>query len=250
MLNKEAKNGVRSLETRSQLSRWFWECKKIREIFGTDLTATICMKQSIRRFGENTGIHASAIIMRARDLTDCCRCHVPKIWAMVNTIEGDLSRSRCYQMDFWVWKSSALWKRRWRDQAKPRHRHCHWWYSLDDELLLTGCTNRAIPPLLSSWKSGYSRKYLRELKPDKFADLIAWTPYPPRDPSLTPWIPRPKMGKKQVVFDCPRWKIYLLNLWHHRYIRNVMLLSQNWPGLAKEMRIFWERHGKKPCHSR
>ncbi|MEO7765830.1 MAG: DNA polymerase III subunit alpha, partial [Ferruginibacter sp.] len=175
---KEAKNGVKSLEEKEQLTSDDVEnVKKLREIYNrSDLHSTILHEAEILEGSvRNTGIHASAIIIAPRDLTDLLPVASSKeseLW--LTQIEGgSIEEAGVIKMDFLGLKTLSILK-----TALSLIKQNHGVsiaiddIPLDDELTYQlyqqGDTNATF-----QFESAGMQKYLRELKPDKFADLIA-----------------------------------------------------------------------------
>jgi DNA polymerase-3 subunit alpha len=112
---KEAKNGVKSLEEKEQLQADDLEnVKKLREIYsGNDLHSTILHEAEILEGSvRNTGIHASAIIIAPKDLTDLLPVASSKeseLW--LTQIEGgSIEEAGVIKMDFLGLKTLSIMK--------------------------------------------------------------------------------------------------------------------------------------------
>src|SRR3984885_15333521 len=204
---KEAKNGDKSLEEKEQLQGEDVEnVKKLREIYnGTDLNSKILHEAEILEGSvRNTGIHASAIIIAPKDLTDLLPVATSKeseLWLTQiggNTIE----EAGVIKMDFLGLRTLSILK-----TALSLINQNHGIkieideIPLDDELTYKlyqrGDTNGTF-----QFESPGMQKYLRELKPDKFDDLIAMNAlYRPGPMAYIPEYVDRKNGKKQVEYD-------------------------------------------------
>ena len=253
MTTKEAKDGVKSLEEKEQLqAEDFENIKKLREIYnGTDLHSTILHEAEILEGSvRNTGIHASAIIIAPRDLTDLLPVASSKeseLW--LTQIEGgSIEEAGVIKMDFLGLKTLSILK-----TALSLIKQNHGVsiaindIPLDDELTYKlyqqGDTNATF-----QFESVGMQKYLRELKPDKFADLIAMNAlYRPGPIAYIPEYIDRKNGKKQVVFDLPDMEEYLQETYGITvYQEQVMLLSQKLAGFSKgDADILRKAMGKK-----
>src|SRR4029079_241408 len=118
---------------------------------------------------------------------------------------------------------------------------------LDDELTYRlyqlGDTNATF-----QFESAGMQKYLRELKPDKFADLIAMNAlYRPGPMAYIPDYIDRKHGKKQVTYDLPDMEEYLKETYGITvYQEQVMLLSQKLAGFSKgDADVLRKAMGKK-----
>ncbi len=253
MTTKEAKDGVKSLEEKEQLqAEDFENIKKLREIYnGTDLHSSILHEAEILEGSvRNTGIHASAIIIAPKDLTDLLPVASSKeseLW--LTQIEGgSIEEAGVIKMDFLGLKTLSILK-----TALSLIKQNHGVsiaindIPLDDELTYKlyqqGDTNATF-----QFESVGMQKYLRELKPDKFADLIAMNAlYRPGPIAYIPEYIDRKNGKKQVVFDLPDMEEYLQETYGITvYQEQVMLLSQKLAGFSKgDADILRKAMGKK-----
>ena len=250
---KEAKNGVKSLEEKEQLQPDDIEnVKKLREIYNsTTLHSTILHEAEILDGSvRNTGIHASAIIIAPRDLTDLLPVASSKeseLW--LTQIEGgSIEEAGVIKMDFLGLKTLSILKTA-LSLIKQNHDIAIAIddIPLDDELTYKlyqqGDTNATF-----QFESPGMQKYLRELKPDKFADLIAMNAlYRPGPIAYIPEYIDRKHGKKQVVFDLPDMEEHLKETYGITvYQEQVMLLSQKLAGFSKgDADILRKAMGKK-----
>ena len=250
---KESKDGTKSLEEKEQLQPEDIEnVKKLREIYkGTDLHSTILHEAEILEGSvRNTGIHASAIIIAPKDLTDLLPVASSKeseLW--LTQIEGgSIEEAGVIKMDFLGLKTLSILK-----TALSLIKQLHDVsiaiddIPLDDELTYKlyqqGDTNATF-----QFESVGMQKYLRELKPDKFADLIAMNAlYRPGPIAYIPEYIDRKLGKKQVEYDLPDMEEYLKETYGITvYQEQVMLLSQKLAGFSKgDADILRKAMGKK-----
>ncbi len=250
---KEAKDGVKSLEEKEQLQPDDIEnVKKLREIYnGNDLHSTILHEAEILEGSvRNTGIHASAIIIAPKDLTDLLPVASSKeseLW--LTQIEGgSIEEAGVIKMDFLGLKTLSILK-----TALSLIKQNHGvsididYIALDDEktykLYQQGDTNATF-----QFESPGMQKYLRELKPDKFDDLIAMNAlYRPGPIAYIPEYIDRKSGKKEVIFDLPEMEEYLKDTYGITvYQEQVMLLSQKLAGFSKgDADILRKAMGKK-----
>ncbi len=250
---KEAKNGEKSLEEKEQLlPDDFENVKKLRDIYnGSDLQSKILHEAEILEGSvRNTGIHASAIIIAPKDLTDLLPVATSKesnLW--LTQIEGNsIEEAGVIKMDFLGLKTLSILK-----TALSLIKVNHGvdididYIPLDDELTYKlyqqGDTNGTF-----QFESPGMQKYLRELKPDKFDDLIAMNAlYRPGPIAYIPEFIDRKNGKKQVEYDIPAQKEYLQSTYGITvYQEQVMLLSQKLAGFSKgDADILRKAMGKK-----
>jgi DNA polymerase-3 subunit alpha len=251
---KEAKNGEKSLEEKEQLQSDDLEnVKRLREIYnsGDNLNSKILHEAEILEGSvRNTGIHASAIIIAPKDLTDLLPVATSKeseLW--LTQIEGNsIEEAGVIKMDFLGLKTLSILK-----TALHLIRQNHNVeiaiddIPLDDEkaykLYQHGDTNGTF-----QFESPGMQKYLRELKPDKFDDLIAMNAlYRPGPMGYIPEFIDRKHGKKQVEYDLPDMEEHLKETYGITvYQEQVMLLSQKLAGFSKgDADVLRKAMGKK-----
>ena len=226
--------------------------KKLREIYkGDDLPGKILHEAEILEGSvRNTGIHASAIIIAPRDLTELLPVATSKeseLW--LTQIEGNsIEEAGVIKMDFLGLKTLSILK-----TALHLIKQNHGVVididdiPLDDEktykLYQQGDTNGTF-----QFESPGMQKYLRELKPDKFDDLIAMNAlYRPGPMAYIPEYIDRKHGKKQVVYDLADMEEYLKETYGITvYQEQVMLLSQKLGGFSKgDADVLRKAMGKK-----
>jgi DNA polymerase III subunit alpha len=250
---KESKNGEKSLEEKEALQADDVEnVKKLREIYNrTDLLSTILHEAEILEGSvRNTGIHASAIIIAPKDLTELLPVATSKeseLW--LTQIEGNsIEEAGVIKMDFLGLKTLSILKTALR-LIKQNHGVVIDIDAipLDDEqtykLYQHGDTNGTF-----QFESPGMQKYLRELKPDKFDDLIAMNAlYRPGPMSYIPEYIDRKHGKKQVEYDLVDMEEHLKETYGITvYQEQVMLLSQKLAGFSKgDADVLRKAMGKK-----
>lgn len=245
--------GEKSLEEKEQLQAEDIEnVKKLREIYaGDDLQSKILHEAEILEGSvRNTGIHASAIIIAPKDLTELLPVATSKesdLW--LTQIEGNsIEEAGVIKMDFLGLKTLSILK-----TALSLIKQNHGIIididaiPLDDEktykLYQQGDTNGTF-----QFESPGMQKHLRELKPDKFADLIAMNAlYRPGPMAYIPDYIDRKHGKKAVVYDLPDMEEFLKETYGITvYQEQVMLLSQKLGGFSKgDADILRKAMGKK-----
>jgi DNA polymerase-3 subunit alpha len=226
--------------------------KKLREIYaGTDIRAQV-LKEAERLEGSvrNTGIHAAGIIIAPRDLTDLIPVAIAKdspLW--VTQIEGStIEEAGVIKMDFLGLKTLSILKTA-LELIKQNHKieiNLDT-IPLDDEktflLYQRGETNATF-----QFESIGMQKYLRELKPDKFADLIAMNAlYRPGPIAYIPNFIDRKHGREAITYDLADMEEYLSDTYGITvYQEQVMLLSQKIGGFTKGMAdVLRKAMGKK-----
>jgi DNA polymerase-3 subunit alpha len=253
--SKEAKEGQKSLEDKEGFGPEDIEnIKRLREIYNGDPKdlRTQVLKEAERLEGSvrNTGIHAAGIIIAPKDLTELIPVATAKdsdLW--VTQIEGSIIEDAgVIKMDFLGLKTLSILK-----TALELIRQNHGVeieidnIPLDDEktylLYQKGETNGTF-----QFESPGMQKYLRELKPDKFADLIAMNAlYRPGPMAYIPQYVARKHGREEVVYDIPDMKEYLEETYGITvYQEQVMLLSQSLAGFSKgDADVLRKAMGKK-----
>ncbi|WP_153797267.1 DNA polymerase III subunit alpha [Foetidibacter luteolus] len=250
---KEAKDGQKSLEEKEGYGGEELEnIKRLREIYaGTDIRGQV-LREAERLEGSvrNTGIHAAGIIIAPKDLTELIPVATAKdsdLW--VTQIEGSvIEEAGVIKMDFLGLKTLSIIK-----TALELIKQNHGVdividdIPLDDEatyqLYQKGETNGTF-----QFESPGMQKYLRELKPDKFADLIAMNAlYRPGPMAYIPQYVARKHGREEVVYDIADMQEYLEETYGITvYQEQVMLLSQKIAGFSKgDADVLRKAMGKK-----
>ncbi|NCI46261.1 DNA polymerase III subunit alpha [Sediminibacterium soli] len=248
-----AKEGEKSLEEKEGYQQEDIEnIRKLREIYnGTDIRAQV-LKEAERLEGSvrNTGIHAAGIIIAPKDLTELLPVATARdsdLW--VTQIEGSIIEDAgVIKMDFLGLKTLSILK-----TALELIRQNHGveidldTIPLDDEqtfqLYQRGETNATF-----QFESVGMQKYLRELKPDKFDDLIAMNAlYRPGPIAYIPKFIDRKHGREEISYDLPDMEEYLVDTYGITvYQEQVMLLSQKLAGFTKgDADVLRKAMGKK-----
>jgi DNA polymerase-3 subunit alpha len=198
----------------------------------------------------NTGVHAAGIIIAPYDLTDI----VPVATAkdsdlLVTQYDGRvIEDAGVIKMDFLGLKTLTIIKDALR-MIKANHGvHIDIDYiPLDDvktyELYQRGDTNGTF-----QFESDGMQMYLRDLKPDKFEDLIAMNAlYRPGPIEYIPNFIKRKHGQEPIVFDLADMEEYLGETYGITvYQEQVMLLSQKLAGFSKgDADVLRKAMGKK-----
>jgi len=251
---KEAEKGdEKSLEEKESLQGEDIEnVKKLREIYKKDdlLSRILHEAEILEGSVRNTGIHASAIIIAPKDLTDILPVATSKesnLW--VTQIEGgSIEEAGVIKMDFLGLKTLSILKTALKLISQNHQIDIDIDYiPLDDEktykLYQQGDTNGTF-----QFESVGMQKYLRELKPDKFDDLIAMNAlYRPGPMSYIPQFISRKHGREIVVYDLPEMQEFLEDTYGITvYQEQVMLLSQKLAGFTKgQADVLRKAMGKK-----
>lgn len=225
---------------KSELSSEDFEMvKQLRQIAnGNDLAAqTVKQARLLEGSLRNTGIHACGVIITPDDI----RNFVPVATAkdsnlFVTQFDNSVVESAgLLKMDFLGLKNLTiikdavkLIKQRHGIELDPDK------FPLNDEktyqLFQQGATNG-----LFQFESPGMQKYLRELKPDKFDDLIAMNAlYRPGPLEYIPNFIRRKHGLEPITYDLPEMEEYLKETYGITvYQEQVMLLSQKLADFTK-----------------
>ncbi|HNA65772.1 MAG TPA: DNA polymerase III subunit alpha, partial [Saprospiraceae bacterium] len=185
----------------------------------------------------NTGVHAAGLIIAPKDLTDLLPIAVAKDSALyVTQFEGEVIESAgVIKMDFLGLRTLSIIKTALK-LIKENHNVIIDidTIPLDDlktfELYQRGETNATF-----QFESPGMQKYLRELKPDKFEDLIAMNAlYRPGPLEYIPTYIKRKHGREPIEYDLPQMEEYLKETYGVTvYQEQVMLLSQKLAGFTK-----------------
>ncbi len=247
------KDGPKSLEEKEGLQAEDLEnVKQLRSIYnGNDIRAQI-LKEAERLEGSvrNTGIHAAGIIIAPRDLTDLIPIATSKdseLW--LTQFEGKvIEDAGVIKMDFLGLKTLSILK----TALELIHQNYGLQIDLDTlplddsktfQLYQKGETNGTF-----QFESPGMQKYLRELKPDQFNDLIAMNAlYRPGPIAYIPNFIDRKHGREPIVYDVPEMEEYLSDTYGITvYQEQVMLLSQKLGGFTKgDADVLRKAMGKK-----
>ncbi len=246
-------DGEKSLKTKEGLnSDELEDVKKLRKIYeGTDLAGRV-MKEAVILEGSvrNTGIHAAGIIIAPKDLTEIIPvCASKETELLITQFEGKIIEDAgVIKMDFLGLKTLTIIR-----DALQLIKENHGieididTIPLDDkktlELYQRGDANGTF-----QFESVGMQKYLRELKPDKFEDLIAMNAlYRPGPLEYIPNFIARKHGREKIAYDLPEMEEYLKDTYGITvYQEQVMLLSQKLAGFTKgDADVLRKAMGKK-----
>lgn len=225
---------------------------KLREVYAEEslhsqvLHAAETLEGSVR----NTGIHAAGIIIAPQDLSELLPvCTTKDVDLLITQYEGNvIENAGVIKMDFLGLKTLtilkdalALIKRNYGVDIDLDT------LALDDEktyeLYQRGDTNGTF-----QFESPGMQKHLINLKPDKFADLIAMNAlYRPGPLEYIPSYIRRKQGQEPIAYDLPEMADYLAETYGITvYQEQVMLLSQSLAGFTKgDADVLRKAMGKK-----
>jgi len=212
---------------------------ELKEILkGNDLRAQVLREaEKLEGSVRNTGVHAAGIIIAPYDLTDIVPVAVAKDSdLLVTQYDGRvIEDAGVIKMDFLGLKTLTILK-----DALMLIKQNHDvtididTIPLDDpktfELYQRGDTNGTF-----QFESDGMQMYLRELKPDKFEDLIAMNAlYRPGPMEYIPNFISRKHGREPITFDLADMEEYLGETYGITvYQEQVMLLSQKLAGFTK-----------------
>ena len=225
---------------------------ELKEIVkGNDLRATVLREaEKLEGSVRNTGVHAAGIIIAPDDLTNI----VPVATAkdsdlLVTQFDGRvIEDAGVIKMDFLGLKTLTIIKDALRLIKQNHGIEIDIDYiSLEDEdtfaLYQRGDTNGTF-----QFESDGMQMYLRELKPDKFEDLIAMNAlYRPGPIEYIPNFINRKHGREPITFDLEDMEEYLGETYGITvYQEQVMLLSQKLAGFSKgDADVLRKAMGKK-----
>jgi DNA polymerase-3 subunit alpha len=226
--------------------------KKLRDIYnGEDMRSKVLHEAEILEGSvRNTGIHASAIIIAPQDLMELIPVATSKdsdLW--LTQIDGNnIESAGVLKMDFLGLRTLSILKTALQ-LIKQNH-------SIDIDLDALPLDDEKTYKLFQradtngtfQFESGGMRKYLRDLKPDKFNDLIAMNAlFRPGPMAYIPDYIERKHGRQEIHYDLPEMEEILKDTYGITvYQEQVMLLSQKIAGFSKgDADILRKAMGKK-----
>jgi DNA polymerase-3 subunit alpha len=226
--------------------------KKLREIYNSKGIQSEVLHIAERLEGSvrNTGIHAAGIIIAPKDLTELIPVFASKETDLcITQIEGSIIEdSGVIKMDFLGLKTLSI----IRDALIMIKQNHGVDINIDDiplddqktyELYQRGDTIATF-----QFESPGMQKYLKELKPDQFADLIAMNAlYRPGPMAYIPQYVDRKHGREEVTYDLTEMEEYLKETYGITvYQEQVMLLAQKLAGFSKgDADVLRKAMGKK-----
>lgn len=198
----------------------------------------------------NTGIHAAGIIIAPEDLSSLLPvCTSKDVDLLITQYEGNtIENAGVIKMDFLGLKTLTIIK----DALELIRRNYGKEIDIDQiplddtetyALYQRGDTNGTF-----QFESAGMQKYLRDLKPDKFADLIAMNAlYRPGPLEYIPNFIKRKHGIETISYDLPEMEEYLADTYGITvYQEQVMLLSQKLADFSKgDADVLRKAMGKK-----
>jgi DNA polymerase-3 subunit alpha len=246
--------GEKSLEEKEGLgAEEIEQVNAIREIYNDESmlqSRVLHEAEKLEGSVRNTGIHAAGIIIAPKDLSELIPVAANKdVSLLITQFEGNVIESAgVIKMDFLGLKTLTIIK----DALNLIKRNYGIDIDIDSiplddlktyELYQHGETNGTF-----QFESPGMQKYLRELKPDKFADLIAMNAlYRPGPLEYIPNFIKRKNGEETISYDLPEMEEYLSDTYGITvYQEQVMLLSQKIGGFSKgDADVLRKAMGKK-----
>jgi len=228
------------------------DVEKLRAFYnGNDLKAEV-LKAAVKLEGSirQTGVHPAGIIIAPEDITNILPVATSKDSDLfVTQFEGNIiENAGVIKMDFLglrnlsIIKSTLqMLKKKYGLDLDPDS------IPLDDEKTLE-LYRRADTLGTFQFESAGMQKYLKDLRPDKFEDLIAMNAlYRPGPIEYIPEYIERKHGRKPIDYDLPEMEEHLRETYGITvYQEQVMLLSQKLAGFTKgEADILRKAMGKK-----
>lgn len=236
----------------TSLASAFGEIKELADIKkGNDLRAQV-LQQAVVLEGSvrNTGTHACGVIITPDDLTNFVPVSTAKDSDMLVTqFDNSVVESAgMLKMDFLGLTTLTIIKTALKNIRKSRGIEIDIdAVPLDDaktyQLFQRGETTGTF-----QFESAGMQKYLRQLKPDKFEDLIAMNAlYRPGPMEYIPLFINRKHGREPIKYDLPEMEEHLGETYGITvYQEQVMLLSQKLAGFSKgDADVLRKAMGKK-----
>ena len=227
--------------------------KQLREILADKndprsaiLREALILEGSVR----GTGIHAAGIIIAPKDLTEIIPVATSKESDLYVTQFGGnvIEEAGVIKMDFLGLKTLTI----MRDALVLIEKNHGKKIDIDniplDDLKTYALYQRAETNGTFQFESAGMQKYLKELKPDRFADLIAMNAlYRPGPMDYIPNFINRKWGREPVTYDLPAMEEYLSDTYGICvYQEQIMLLSQKLANFSKgDADVLRKAMGKK-----
>ena len=247
-------DGDKSLKDKEGLSsEEIEDVKALRKIYddkGSAQSKVLHEAEILEGGVRGTGVHAAGIIIAPKDLTEIVPIATSKDTEFYLTqYQGKvIEDAGVIKMDFLGLKTLTI----IRDALRLIKQNYDVDIDIDSiplddpktfELYQRGETNATF-----QFESAGMQKYLKELKPDKFGDLIAMNAlYRPGPIAYIPDYILRKHGKQKIVYDLPEMEEYLQETYGITvYQEQVMLLSQKLGGFSKgDADVLRKAMGKK-----
>ncbi len=226
--------------------------KQLREILASgEATADVLSEaEKIEGSVRGTGIHAAGIIIAPSDLTEIIPvCTSKESTLLITQYEGKvIEDAGVIKMDFLGLKTLTI----IRDALRMIKANHGTEIDIDaiplDDPKTFALYQRAETNGTFQFESVGMQKYLRELRPDQFGDLIAMNAlYRPGPIEYIPSFIKRKLGQEAIVYDLPEMEDLLRETYGVTvYQEQVMLLSQKLAGFTKgDADVLRKAMGKK-----
>ena len=189
----------------------------------------------------NTGVHACGVIITPKDIRELVPVAVAKDEELLITQYDNsvVENAGLLKMDFLGLRTLTI-----INDAIELIEQNHGVKIVPDDIPLDDVKTyelfqRAETVGIFQYESPGMQKHLRELKPDKFDDLIAMNAlYRPGPLQYIPNFIDRKHGREEIEYDLPAMEEHLAETYGITvYQEQVMLLSQNWPISLKVKQI-------------
>lgn len=218
----------------------------------TDSNASTTLKDALRIEGSvrNIGVHAAGVIIAAEPITQMMPvCRVKDSTMAVSQIEGaDIESAGVLKMDFLGLKTLSIIRRTLETIANIHHKKIDIDNIPLDDPKTFALYQRGDTQGTFQFESPGMQKYLKELQPDAFEDLVAMNAlYRPGPMEYIPQFIRRKHGKEAIIYDLPEMEPYLKDTYGITvYQEQVMLLSQKIADFSKgDADVLRKAMGKK-----
>ncbi len=226
--------------------------KQLRDILeGGELLADVLREaEKLEGSVRGIGIHAAGLIIAPHDLKEILPvCTTKDSPMLVTQYDGKVVEDAgVIKMDFLGLKTLTI----IRDALRMIEANTGKWIEIDeiplDDTKTYALYQRAETNGTFQFESAGMQKWLRELKPDQFADLIAMNAlYRPGPMDYIPLFIKRKLGQENIRYDLPEMEEYLGETYGITvYQEQVMLLSQKLGGFSKgDADILRKAMGKK-----
>ncbi|MFZ1333127.1 MAG: DNA polymerase III subunit alpha, partial [Flavobacteriales bacterium] len=246
-------DGAGSLKQRENLnSDEIANVKQLREILESGEPTADVLRDAEKLEGSvrGTGVHAAGIIIAPSDLTEILPvCTSKESDLLLTQYDGRVVEDAgVIKMDFLGLKTLTI----IRDALRMIEANHGIKIDIDDipldDAKTFGIYQRAETNGTFQFESAGMQKYLRELKADKFGDLIAMNAlYRPGPLEYIPTFIKRKHGLEDIVYDLPEMEELLKETYGVTvYQEQVMLLSQKLAGFTKgDADVLRKAMGKK-----
>lgn len=213
--------------------------KKLQEIYGEDSLQAKVLKDAEKLEGSvrGTGVHACGIIIAPRDIDEVVPVARSKDspWMQVQYDVNQIEKAGLLKMDFLGLSTLSIMK----DAISLIKETTGDIIDLDqlplDDKKTFELFQRGETGAIFQFESPGMQKYMKDLKPTQFGDLIAMNAlYRPGPLKYIPDFIDRKHGRKPVEYDLPEMEEYLRETYGITvYQEQVMLLSQKLAGFSK-----------------